>query len=254
MADWTITQSVGLAGQLECGARAFDYRPYLENNVVFAHHGGVVIHTPMQQALSEVISWGAEHPENELVIMFLTSCDGDEGCRDAAIELTESNGVKVITDCSVLQSLTYDDAMDMSTLAGGGNVLAVYDCMESHYDSTINCYGKGYACYNNTWFTESSIEPWQQMTEYALSTSAKAPPTTGYLWMLQTHWQSDAASVTLGTLHFSSLLLDEERSGVNVWTAEQIEQGAFKYMNMVEVDNVCDAGPRILKALRNSVV
>ena len=208
----------------------------------------------MQQSLEEVVSWGAAHPDNELVVMFLTACDGDEGCKDAAIALTESNGIPVITDCSVLSSLTYDAALEISALAGGGNVLAVYDCMDSHYDSTINCYGKGYACYNNTWFTESSIEPWQQMTEYALTTSATPPPSSGHLWMIQTHWQSDAASVSLGTLHRSSLLKDEERSGVNTWTAEQIEKGAFKYMNMVEVDHVCDAGPRILKALRNSVV
>jgi hypothetical protein len=254
VADWTKTQSVGLAGQLECGARAFDYRPYYEDGVVFAHHGGVVIRTPMQQSLDEVVSWGSTHPSGELVVLFLTACDGDDGCRDAAIALTESSGVKVITDCADLTSLTYEAALDMSALATGGNVLAVYDCMDSHYDSTINCYGKGYACYNNTWSTETSTQPWQQMTEYALATSAATPPSNGHLWMIQTHWQSDAASVTLGTLHQSSLLLDEERSQLNMWTAEQIEEGGFKHMNMVEVDNVCDAGPRILQALRKSVL
>lgn len=250
VADWTMTQSVGLAGQLECGARAFDYRPYYEDSTLYVHHGGVVIYTPMQQSLDEVISWAAVHPENELVVMFLTACDGDEGCKEASIALSEENGVKVITDCSQLTSLTYEAALDMSRLQGGGNVLAVYDCMESHYDSTINCYGKGYACYNSTWATETSVRPWEQMTSYALATAAQGPPSNGNLWMIQTHWQSDAASVTLGTLHHSSLLIDEERSMINTWTAEKIEQGAFKHMNMVEVDNVCDAGPRLLQALR----
>jgi hypothetical protein len=253
VADWTKTQSIGLAGQLECGARAFDYRPYYENGIVFAHHGGIVIRTPMQQSLDEVVSWSSIHPENELVVMFLTACDGDDGCRDAAIALTESSGVKVITECSTLSTLTYEAALEMSVLPSGGNVLAVYDCMDSHYDSTINCYGKGYACYNNTWATESSATPWKQMIDYSLSTSATPAPSNGHLWMIQNHWQSDAASVTLGTLHRSSLLIDEEKSEINLWTAQQIEQGAFKYMNMVEVDNVCDNGPRILEALRNYI-
>lgn len=254
VADWTKTQSVGLAGQLQCGARAFDYRPYYEDGTLFVHHGGVVIHTPMQQSLDEITTWASSNPENELVLIFLTACDGDDGCKDAAISLTEDNGIKVITDCSQLTGLTYEDALSMSSLTGGGNALAVYDCMESHYDSTINCYGKGYACYNNTWFTETTGPPWEQMTEYALATSAEPPPSNGNLWMIQTHWQSDAASITLGTLHKSSLLIDEEKSMINAWTAEQIELGAFKYMNMVEVDNVCDAGPRILNALRNSAL
>lgn len=244
---------MGLAGQLECGARAFDYRPYYEDGVLFAHHGGVVIRTPMQQSLDEVVSWGRAHPDNELVVMFLTACDGDDGCQEAAISLAESNGVKVISDCSSLASLTFDDALNMSALPTGGNVIAVYDCMESHYDSTINCYGQGYACYNNTWPTETSAQPWKQMSQYAVATSATPPPDNGYLWMIQTHWQSDAASIAIGTLHKSSLLIDEEKSMVNSWTAEQIEQGKFKYMNMIEVDNVCDGGPRILKALQESL-
>ena len=47
--DWTKTQSVGLVGQLDCGARAFDYRPYLDkHDVLYAHHGPVVIHTTME--------------------------------------------------------------------------------------------------------------------------------------------------------------------------------------------------------------
>ena len=253
VADWTITQSVGLGGQLECGARSFDYRPYFEDGVLYAHHGGVVIRTPMQQSLDEVISWAASNTVDELVILFLTACDGDDGCKDAAISLTESNGIKVVTDCSVLSTMTYDDAMEMSALNGGGNVLGVYDCMNSNYDSTINCYGQGYACYNDTWFTESTEEPWKQMTEYALAAGATPPPSNGYLWMIQAHWQSDAASITIGTLHKSSLLIDEERSMINKWTAEKIEEGAFKYMNIVEVDNVCDEGLRILQALRESL-
>jgi hypothetical protein len=38
--DWAQTQSIGLAGQLDCGARSFDYRPYLKDDgELYAHHG-----------------------------------------------------------------------------------------------------------------------------------------------------------------------------------------------------------------------
>ena len=39
VADWAITQSIDLVGQLDCGARSFDYRPYYTNGELFAHHG-----------------------------------------------------------------------------------------------------------------------------------------------------------------------------------------------------------------------
>jgi hypothetical protein len=42
--DWAQTQSTGLVGQLNCGARGFDYRPYLKDGTLYAHHGPVVIH------------------------------------------------------------------------------------------------------------------------------------------------------------------------------------------------------------------
>ena len=89
------------------------------------------------------------------------------------------------------------------------------------------------------------------MISYSINTTAISYPhqNPGYLWMVQTHWQSTAGSITLGTLHRSSILIDEEKSHVNEWVAESINSKLFEQINIVEVDNVCDHGMDIYKAL-----
>jgi hypothetical protein len=71
------------------------------------------------------------------------------------------------------------------------------------------------------------------------------------------HWQSDAESVVVGTLHRSSLLLDESRSGMNAWVIAKLQESVnangtqyFKNVNLVEVDNVCDGGLEMYKVLQ----
>ena len=60
---WAQTQSSGLGGQLECGARSFDYRPYLdEDGVLYAHHG-------MQ-------SYPAAPPLSVVIFLFFRRCCG----------------------------------------------------------------------------------------------------------------------------------------------------------------------------------
>lgn len=62
-------------------------------------------------------------------------------------------------------------------------------------------------------------------------------------------WESDAYGCVTGTLHNSSLLLDESRSRLNEWVAESIANGKWKYINFLEVNNVCDGGDLIQQAL-----
>ena len=64
------------------------------------------------------------------------------------------------------------------------------------------------------------------------------------------HWQSTAESIAIGTLHNSSLLLDESRSNMNGWMAEAITKRTFQHLNIVEVDNVCDNGIAIYNAIK----
>ena len=230
--------------------------------------GGVVVHKQMKDAVSEVISWCDAHPE-ELVIFYLTSCDGDEGCKEAALDLMSTLGVYTISDCSELETLTIDDANAMARLPSGGSLLGLYDCVDQQYDPSVNCYGKEFACYE-CWDRENTEYPWEKMATYMDSATNQVPTSDGRLWMAQVcptcclghsklifmcpqaHWQSTAGSITIGTLHNSSLLLDEQRSGMNQWTATSIREGRFKHLNIVEVDNVCDGGLDILDAIKST--
>lgn len=256
VADWTITQGVDLIGQLDCGSRSFDYRPYYDKDQdkVLAHHGGVKVDIEMGDAIDDVLSWSVKNPE-ELVMFYINSCDGDEGCMAATKAVVDSKNIYSISDCSSLGTLTVDDIMKHSQIndpANGGHVFALYDCVAEEYDSTTNCYSKDFTCYDARPKNTAQI-PWDHMISYAMNTTAadKSHGESYTPWMLQAHWQSTAGSITSGTLHRSSILLDEERSGMNLWTAESIAAGVFPTLSIIEVDNVCNHGIDIYNALKD---
>ena len=77
--DWTITQppGVGTAGELDCGARGFDWRPTLQGGKLVMHHGSVTIDYPMQGAVDEIVNWCANNTKPEdLVVLGVTDCSG----------------------------------------------------------------------------------------------------------------------------------------------------------------------------------
>lgn len=250
VADWTNTQGIDLVGQLECGSRSFDYRPYYKDGVLYAHHGGVKIDVPMEQAIDEVTAWSIKHP-TDLVYFYINKCEGDDGCNDATKELLASKKIYSITDCNQLATLSTDDIRSAINSDVAGQVFAVFDCMDEEYDSSVTCYHHDYTCYDS-WPKDTAAIPWQHMSDYAINTTTVDAATAhgSRLWMVQTHWQSSAGSITLGTAHRSDLLIDEEKSGVNTWVAKSItEGGVFERLNIVEVDNVCDAGVEIYAAI-----
>jgi hypothetical protein len=249
VADWTRTQSVGLVGQLDCGTRAFDYRPYYKDGELYAHHGPVVIYKTMRESIREIQTWNSQNP-NELVILYLSHFDGDDGCKDAAIAFLASMNVSTVVDCNDLSSLTVGEAKYKSSLPNGGYLFSISDCMEEYFDSTINCYGSDFVCYDS-WPENTSSIPWNKLKEYMTMMTASYPDSSNMLWMAQAHWQSTALSVSLGTLHNSSIILDEERSGVNSWLVGQIKNKAYPCLNMIEVDNVCDHGLELYQTLNN---
>ena len=248
MSDWAKTQDTGLVGQLNCGARAFDYRPYYNKGELYAHHGGVQIHKRMSESISEILDWNEEYNTNDLVLLYLSHFDGDEGCQDATIQLLQSSDIYTITDCTALGSLTYTDAKSKSKLTNGGYLLAVVDCMEEYYDSTVNCYGSNYVCYDS-WPQNSSSIPMDKLESYMTSVTSSYPDNPNTLWMAQGHWQQTALTISLGTLHKSSIVNDELQSGVNNWLAQKIDEKAFSSLNIIEVDNVCDGGMDIYNSL-----
>ena len=177
------TSSVNLPAQLDCGSRSFDYRPYYSDGTLYAHHGPYVVRKPMSDVFSEVMAWCNAHP-TELVIFDINSCDGDDGCYEAALALVQSLGVYMVNDCNVLSALTYSGAKSAGKLPGGGSLIAVFDCTEGLYDDTINCYSKDYTCYDS-WPAESSNEPWNHMKEYMRSVTVQIPVADGRLFSAQ---------------------------------------------------------------------
>jgi len=148
--------------------------------------------------------------------------------------------------------MTVRSAKVFGALLTGGSLLAVYDCMLEQFDETINCYGASkdqgtFSCYD-----ESTRDiPMTALKYYLNDATSKLPTDDGRLWMAQGHWQSTAESVVLGTLHNSSILLDESRAKVNVWLAQLARsRDEMPVLNVLEVDNVCDGGLELLAALQ----
>eukprot|EP01031_Cornospumella_fuschlensis_P025438 gene25438-30717_t len=243
VADWAKTQSVGLGEQLKCGARSFDYRPKLEKDgTIYAHHGGVTIRKPMQESVADILSWNGLNPD-EFVMLYISHTDGDN-CTAAVESLLASMKVPYTKDCTALNTWTYSHALDVSSLPSGGHLLAIFDCVDEQYDESIECYVDRDVCYEGDTL---ATKGYQKLISY-MNALTNSPPST--LYMVQAHWQSSVSSVAKGTLHRSSLLLDESKSGVNAYVAQQIRAKAYPNMGLLEVDNVCDGGSEILQAIR----
>lgn len=261
---YTKTQSANIVGQLVCGARAFDYRPYIKRDgTVVAHHGPVVIPHEMGATLDEITQWVGEHGDmDEVVLLYVSHIDGHnctEGqcTREPVKEVLNLKGISYMEDCSALESLTYSDAVAMGKLGDGrGSVLALFDCVSENYDDTVNCYGSvpgdnrgKFVCYGDDADSRKDI-PMYNMQQYLTNaTGLLERPSTG-LWMNQAHWQSTTESISLGLLHNSSVTLDEIRSGLNAQLAVMIRKGAFPSLNLLELDEVCDGGADIRAALQ----
>ena len=255
VARWARTQNNTILEQLDCGARAFDYRPYLaDDNVLYAHHGPIVIFKPLEETIQELQDWGAKNP-TELIVISMSHCVTQrfennyyaEACRETALQLLNKYNVHTITNCSEFQDLTYGDALSY------GTVLVEFGCSFGFWDPSLTCYGKEdgvqYACYETSRQPNTSYIPWGHLTSFLSTNTEVMPVSNGVLWSIGGNWQSSAQSVVLGTLHNSSLLLDEKRSGINAWLPGAIRSGLMKNLNMLGVDNVCDGGAEIAEAI-----
>lgn len=175
---YTITQKGTLVEQLACGARAFDYRPYLQKDgVVIAHHGSAQVHKPMSESISELtaaLSGISDHP---LTLLYLSHFDGDAGeagCKDATLALLAQKGVPVITDCAALSATTVQQQLSR------GKLFALVDCMEERYDPKITCYGLTWDCYAGSKGHDKAWGPFQAYVE-----TATAAPAANSLFMVQ---------------------------------------------------------------------
>ena len=249
---YTITQGAPLVKQLECGARALDYRPFLLNDgTIVAHHGSHVVKKPLADSLTELTSY--LEPLRELVILYLSHWDGETaGCKsgtkencqetkDEVVKLLQSRNIPFIQNCGDLAGLTVQAAYNK------GKLLAVLDCMEEQYDPSITCYSLDYTCYGH-----NKDKAWSKLEAYMAKAAVANPATNAHLRMQQAHWQSSSESVPLGLAHGSSVLQDEQKAGVNGWLAGQIKAKVLSTgsLNLLELDNVCDQGPAVFAALQ----
>jgi hypothetical protein len=255
---WAKTQpDGGTLGMLECGARAFDWRPkLLANGSLVMHHGNVQVSHDMGSAVKEIIAWLGVNgtATEELVVLGITDCDGGDNCTQAVSQLLKDLGVAFITNCSSLKDLTVTQAAQRAALPSGGSLLAINSCWVENYDPSIGCSGFGkkeiYTCYNDS---TTKDFPLQRMWKYLDSVSTTGPPLDGQLYTHQAIWQETDESVAIGELFGSSLLLDETWSNFNALVASRIESGQLNSsrINMVEVNNICDGGLRLLSVLRS---
>ena len=144
------TQSGGsVSALLDCGARAFDWRPALNASgfLGFAH-GPVFIAHAMRAAAAEVAAWADAHAaeaEDALALLVVADCGGD--CAAAAAAAFAAEGVPVLQGadgCAAASDLTLGAAMAAAAMPGGGHALALLACPSAPvntYDDRLSCTG-----------------------------------------------------------------------------------------------------------------
>eukprot|EP01043_Picozoa_sp_COSAG02_P009355 COSAG02_NODE_316_length_24889_cov_9.418556_3_plen_318_part_00 len=202
--DWTITQPpVGTAGELNCGARGFDWRPtLLDGGKLVMHHGSVTIDYPMEGAIDEIVSWCANNTQPEdLVVLGVTDCSGS-GCAAAVQKLLAVRSIKWVTDCTDLKGLTVAAARAKYELPGGGYMMAIFDCWNENYVPANACSGYGgkvaernsaltYSCYASS---KTKAFPIKRMMDYLDKVGNTPPDATGRLSTAQALWEETTES------------------------------------------------------------
>ena len=140
------TQSGGnVTALLDCGARAFDWRPSVNASgfLGFAH-GPLFVPHAMEAAAGEVVAWANAHAaeaEDALVLILAADCDGE--CRAAATAAFARAGLPV-ADCGAAADFTLSAAMAAARLPGGGHAVVLYECAMAPvntYDDRLSCTG-----------------------------------------------------------------------------------------------------------------
>ncbi len=212
--NWVITQSAGLLQQLWCGARAFDYRPFCKGGEVFAHHGGILVNKNLQDSVADVRSWLKQVPQ-ALVLFYISHFAGDGNCGTTVNDWLHGLGVYTL-QCEEVGKISVAEVYKRglrTDLGQGGSLVAITDCMDERYDDTVNCYtSPTETCFSGP--GDGGNQAWNRMKSYYVTSTLNRG---NALWMTQLHWQSTAATITVGTLRGGSVLKDEERGLVNAW-------------------------------------
>ena len=104
-----------------------------------------------------------------------------------------------------------------------------------------------YNCYDGS----DTVEyPLGRMMAYLDGVSSAGPAADGAPAQHQALWEETVASVVLGTLARSSLVKDENWSKLNSLVTAAVQEGRWKHINWLEVNDVCDGGEGLLAALK----
>lgn len=290
--NWYVAQpsdeKSAITKQLNCGARAIDWRSRVDEStggIVEGTHATMSVKHKLSDSLAEIVAWANAHPDDEdLVVFSVARCLGWSNCTDLTRRAVQQAGLAIVP-CQTLASLTMGQALDTGRLPGGGHALAIVDgCLEMNWNETLSCSGYGSSKARlgaavgtrpqgadieeavaraqglarqgselRTYYTcygSSRDFPTARLFDYLDRTSVGGPPAAGGLWQMQALWQETKDSVEIGVLEVSSLLLDESKSGLNAQVTRAVAAGRWKDINLLEVNNVCDGGPELLAALR----
>lgn len=275
--------NTGFEGQLQCGARALDFRPLARDDadLVF-HHGPVAIEYAVEHGLEDIKQWLKENP-TELVILDIKDCDG-AGCEERTKAALAAAGIQYTTNCSVLRDLTVSQTKQLGKLAAGGSLYAFFECVEGNYDPSVTCFMFDRRLEAEAGESDTRILKELSHSEYSdivhqrrrraaaiESCRNKDPgPFTNLRSHLETvtarnfeeskltsangHWQSTSQTIQEGLRIGGSILSDTIQSGVNVFVRDLINNGSLENINLLQVDHVCHNGRAIYNALGSYAV
>lgn len=244
------TQADGsFEGLLDCGVRAFDLRPCrAHDGRLYMHHGPVMIKYQLKDALEEIVRWAGRH-RDQLILVYFSHCSAGahcatqpgsvEECESQTGELLETLGITLVQSVDI----SYGEAVERARLPSGGLVLAVdqlsrndVDLVRENYVASIQ-YCEG---------LEVKKDAVADLLAY-MDAVATEEPSGRELVVSQAHWQDPYTTLVDGCLE--TVLEMERASQINRKVAEQISAGRFRHINLLEVDNACDEGPRLKAAL-----
>lgn len=254
------------ADQLNCGARGLNVRPQVHEGRLIMHHGFVGVDVLLSDALDDVVAWANANP-SELVILGISQCDGADCDVDSDAVMT-SKGFHIYDDCSsALSTLNVTDARLAGELSGGGSVIVFKDaegCIEQNYDegNLARCYPQYTPVFGrrrlrrlrklqsqaaNSCYLQSP-GPYADLKEDLFEQTAgelNLPVMTHQ----NAHWQYTTADLEATFLLNSGIVGDSSRSEVNIFVQKLVEAGDLASINLLQVDNVCDGGPDLARAV-----
>ncbi|KAF4676101.1 hypothetical protein FOL47_006709 [Perkinsus chesapeaki] len=271
------TQVGGFAKQLGCGARAFDLRPECHPNrqgdlKLTMHHAEMEIKYPLKTALQDIISWANANPSELILVGLSHYSPNNTDCREAVWQLTEELGLmKSIgsgscPSCGAVTDMSVGEAKKASAIDGGGHVFVIEAddnaCVAENYVPAITCYNESSfagnkpddfgVCYPSDAKGGYSEYANKQLFDYIQKMAAStAERNNSKLQMNQAHWQYSIPLYTGVDAKHSSIIMDEYFSEVNKRVVDLV--GDMEFLNLLEVDNVCNYGPQLQDAVNSRI-